>query len=101
MPRPSAPLLTTESVVVVGREQVSSDLAGETVLLSMRDAHYFGLDPVGSRIWELVSVPMRVSDICDTIVGEYEVPRDRCEADVLRFLRELAEKELIEVRSAG
>jgi hypothetical protein len=92
--------LSTSSVVTAAKDQVSSDLAGETILLSMQTAMYYGLDEVGSRIWELVRAPIRVSEIRDTIAREYEVDVDRCEADVLGFLSELATKGLIEV-SAG
>ncbi len=89
--------ISTNSIVVAAKDQVSSDLAGETVLLSMQSAMYYGLDEVGSRIWELVREPIRVSDIRDSITREYEVDPERCEADVLDFLRELAAKGLIEV----
>ena len=89
--------ISTSSIVVAAKDQVSSDLAGETVLLSMQSAMYYGLDEVGSRIWELVREPIRVSDIRDSITREYEVEPERCEADVLEFLRELADKGLIEV----
>ena len=90
--------ITLETVVVASPDQVSSDLAGETVLLSMTSAQYYGLDGIGSRIWELVSTPVSVSEVCATIVGEYDVTPERCEADVLRFLGELALRKLIEVR---
>jgi len=89
--------ISTSSIVVAGKDQVSSDLAGETVLLSMQSAMYYGLDEVGTRIWELVREPVRVSDICDTIEREYDVERERCEADVVGLLSELAAKGLIEV----
>lgn len=85
------------SIVVATKDQVSSDLAGETVLLSMESAMYYGLDEVGSRIWELVREPILVSDLRDAIEREYNVEPERCEADVLGFLRELAAKGLIEV----
>jgi hypothetical protein len=85
------------SIVVATKDQVSSDLGGETVLLSMQSAMYYGLDEVGTRIWELLGQPIRVSDICDAIEREYDVERERCEADVLGLLRELAAKGLIEV----
>jgi hypothetical protein len=90
--------LSTQSIVVAGKDQVSSDLAGETVLLSMSSAHYYGFEGVGSRIWELIAEPMRVSDVCNMIGIEYDVTPERCEADVLGFLRALDEKGLIEVR---
>ena len=92
--------ISTSSMVAAAKDQVSSDLAGETILLSMQTAMYYGLDEVGSRIWELVRAPIRVSEIRDAIAREYEVEVERCEADVLGFLRELAAKGLIEV-SAG
>jgi hypothetical protein len=91
--------ISTSSIVVAAKDQVSSDLAGETILLSMQSAMYYGLDQVGSRIWELVRDPIRVSDLRDAIEREYDVEAERCEADVLAFLRELAFKGLIEVRN--
>jgi hypothetical protein len=89
--------ISSTSTVVASKEQVSSDLAGETVLLSMQSAMYYGLDEVASRIWELVREPIRVSEVRDAILAEYDVEPERCEADVLAFLRELAGKGLIEV----
>ena len=101
MPSPTSNhQISTASVVEAAKDQVSSDLAGETILLSMETAMYYGLDEVASRIWELVRVPIRVSDVRDAIVREYDVDVERCEADVLAFLRELAGKGLIQV-SAG
>jgi hypothetical protein len=89
--------ISMASIVVATKDQVSSDLGGETVLLSMQSAMYYGLDEVGTRIWELLGQPIRVSDICDAIEREYDVERERCEADVLALLRDLAAKGLIEV----
>ncbi len=89
--------ITTHSIVVATKDQVSSDLAGEAVLLSLRTAQYYGLDQVGQRIWELVQQPTRVADVRDAIVREYEVDLGRCEQDVLNLLRQLAAEGLIEI----
>ena len=93
--------ITKGSIIVATKDQVSSDLAGETVVLSMQSAMYYGLDQVGSRVWELVREPIRVSEILAAIMGEYDVDADQCEADVLGFVRELAAKGLIEVRDGA
>ncbi|OLE22619.1 MAG: thymidylate synthase [Cyanobacteria bacterium 13_1_40CM_2_61_4] len=90
--------IATSSVVVATKDQVSSDLAGEAVVLSLRTAMYYGLDQVGARIWELVREPTRVADIRDAIASEYDVELERCERDVLDLLRQLATEGLIEVR---
>lgn len=93
--------VTLDATVVASPDQVSSDLAGETVLLSMTSARYYGFEGVGPRIWELVAKPVRVSDVCAAISTEYDVTRERCESDVLTFLRDLATKGLLEVRFGG
>jgi hypothetical protein len=89
--------ISPTSMVVATKDQVSADIGGETILLSMNSAMYYGMESVASLIWSLLREPIRVSDICDAIVGEYDVEKNRCEADLLAFLRALAEKDLIEV----
>jgi hypothetical protein len=92
--------ISTDSVVVASKSQVSSELAGEVILLSLEAATYYGMDQVGARIWELMQNPARVADLRDAVVQEYEVDVDRCENDLLGFLRHLAAEGLIEVRDA-
>ena len=89
--------LTISSVVVAARDQVSSDLAGEAVVLSLQSGRYYGLARVAARIWELLKTPTRVADIRDTIVQQFDVEPERCERDVLTFLQHLAEQGLIEI----
>jgi len=89
--------ITIDSVVVAAKDQVSSYLAGEVVVLSLQTGRYYGLDRVGARIWDLLRTPARVADIRDAIVRQYEVEPDHCERDVLTLLQRLASQELIEI----
>ena len=90
--------LSTTSVVVAAKDQVSSDLAGEAVILSLQTGMYYGLDQVAAHIWELLRTPTAVADIRDAIVQQYDVEVEQCERDILSFLHQLAEQGLIEVR---
>lgn len=96
-PSRAKPAITASTVVVATKGQVSSDLAGEAVILSLNTGMYYGLNQVGAQIWTLLSTPIRVGDICDRIVRQYDVEVDRCERDVLNVLGELAAHGLIEV----
>ncbi|MDH3734022.1 MAG: PqqD family peptide modification chaperone [Gemmatimonadota bacterium] len=87
--------ITLDSVVVAGPDQVSTGVEEDAVLLSLRDSTYYGLNPVGARIWSLLSEPVLVSQIVETLLSEYEVARDECEADVLDVLGELFERGLV------
>ena len=94
------PSITTTSVVVAVKDQVSADLAGEAVILSLRTGMYYGLNPVGARIWTLLGTPTRVRDIRDAIVQQYDVEEGRCERDILGVLQRLAAHGLVEATDA-
>jgi len=90
--------LMITSIVVAAQDQVSSDLAGEAVVLSLQTGKYYGLARVASRIWELLKTPACVADIRDTIVRQFDVDPERCERDLFKFLQQLADQGLIEIR---
>jgi hypothetical protein len=88
--------LSMLSTVLQAKDQVSCDLAGEATILSVKTGNYYGLDPVGARIWTLIQQPRTLQEIRDTLVKEYDVDAIRCEADLLSILQQLQAKGLIE-----
>ena len=87
--------LTTHSRVVVSDDQVSTSVGGEAVILGMHDGVYYGLDPVGARIWELLQTLREVSEIVATIVTEFNVAPAQCETDTLVLLADLLARGLV------
>ena len=65
-------------------------LDDEVVMMSVEHGTYSGLNAIGSEIWGLLEDPVRVSEICDTLLGRYEVDKACCQQDVLDFLNDLA-----------
>ena len=91
--------ITPDSVVAASRDQVSCELEGEAVILNLADEVYYGLDPVGARIWELIREPRCVAEVRDLVVAEFEVDAATAERDLLALLETLAERRLVEVRA--
>jgi len=91
-------LLTESSIVSISDNQVSSDLDGESVILDLDEGIYYGLDIVGTRIWDIIKEPVSVSAIISTITDEYDVTEEQCKKDVLDLLKDLHEHGLIVVR---
>jgi hypothetical protein len=89
--------VSTQSNVVAAKNQICSDLAGETVILQLTSGVYYGLDAVGTWIWNQIQVPRPVYAIRDALLAEYEVDVQQCEQDLLDLLRHLAQVGLIEV----
>jgi len=71
----------------------------EVVMLDLDQGKYFGLDSVGSRIWELAEQPVSVGDLCTRLLEEFDVSAEQCLEDVLGFLEQMVEHELVEVVS--
>jgi len=91
--------ISEQSIVVVSQDQVSCELGGEAAILNLKAGVYYGLNEVGARIWKLIHEPRRVSEIRDTILEEYEVEPDHCEADIMVLLQDLLDNGLIEEKS--
>jgi Coenzyme PQQ synthesis protein D (PqqD) len=91
--------LLRDSIVKAANEQVSCDLAGEAVILSLTSGQYFGLNEVGARIWNLIQEPKAVSAVFEAILQEYDVTPDQLEDDLLALLEQMAINELIEVKN--
>ena len=86
------------STIAAAPDQVSADLAGETVILNLKSGMYYGLGQVGAYIWSLVQEPRTFDEIRDAILKEYEVEPGRCDSDTVALLEQLADAGLIEIR---
>jgi hypothetical protein len=81
--------------VTVSPVVVFAELDGEAVLLDTESGIYFGLDPVGTRIWELLASGAGEAQVLATLHQEYEVAPDRLAADVAAFVDSLTAKGLV------
>lgn len=90
-------MVQKESVVKASKDQVSCDLLGEAAILDLKSGQYFGLNPIGSRIWELIQEPKSVAEILSSLLSEYDVEAARCESDLLGLLDEMERKGLVEI----
>jgi hypothetical protein len=91
--------ISLKAIVVASKDNVSCTLGNEAAILHMRSGVYYGLDPVGARIWSLLTKPRSVEDLRTAILEEYDVEPGRCESDLLSLLEKLRAEGLIEVRS--
>ena len=85
------------TVVVQTEDLLSSELDGDTVLMSLTQAAYYGLDSTAQRIWNMIAQPCRVVDVCEQLISDYAVEPAVCERDVCAFLTELKKEGLIRI----
>ena len=76
---------------------VSCELDGETVLLHPASSTYFGLDAVGTQIWNTIQESRTVAEIRDRLTESYDVEPGRCEQAVIRLISDLAGHGLVTI----
>jgi len=81
--------------IAINPSVIYRDLSGEVVLLNLQSGVYYGLDAVGSRVWQLLMESRGIDDVCATLLDEYDVSADRLRADVERLVGELTDKGLV------
>jgi hypothetical protein len=89
------PLETSASVVACRDGVIETAIDDEIVALSIERGTCYGMNRVASRIWSLLEKPIRISDLCDTLVATYKVDPDICERQVLDLLEDLRVEGLI------
>ena len=88
--------IQSDQVFKTSRDVLFQEVGGETVLLDLASEQYFGLDAVGTRVWQLLNEGLGQGETVDTLLDEYEVERERLEADVRELLASLLDAGLIE-----
>ena len=89
--------LSEDSFVVAVDGLTSADLGGEAVVLDAHSGRYFGLNELGVRIFDLLQTETSVQTIIDTLLGEYDVERERLREDVLAFIQNMQDQRLVKV----
>jgi hypothetical protein len=81
--------LETSTVVMRSDAILAAEIDGEAVMLSIENGKYYGLDPVGTDIWNLATEPRSIEQICNTLLDRYDVDADTCRKEVIDLLEVL------------
>ena len=80
----------------IPEEVLARQVGEETVMLQLAKGTYFGLDPVGTRVWQLLREGRTLEQACDVMVEEFDVSREDVERDLLDLAQDLVRQGLIE-----
>jgi len=91
------PDITAATRAKLSDDVLFQELQGDAVLLELKTGVYFGLDRVGTRIWQLLAEHETVSDVVAAMIREYDVPEARCEEDVRVLVARLLDQGLLAI----
>ena len=81
----------------IPEDVIYRDLAGEAVILNLKTGTYFGLDPVGTRMWSLIAELQSTDKVVEVLLSEYEVEEQQARSDLEELIRQLLSKGLLRV----
>lgn len=87
--------INEETIVQRDPDQEFSMIDEEVVMLSLKNGAYYALDPVGSRIWEMIKEPVEVRILIQELMIEFEVQEEVCKKDTFEYLETLNKKDLL------
>ncbi len=88
--------LNAATTLKASEGQMSCDLAGEAAILNLTTGIYYGLDPIGARVWQMIQQPTTLGSVRDALLQDYEVESEVLEADLKVLLADMMQHGLIE-----
>ena len=95
-----ARLTGSEVLVRNDAELLTTVVDGELIGMSVEQGACYGLNGVGTRIWELLAEPRSIGSLCERLTSEYEVDAEQCLREVLDLAEELRAEGLLKVSAA-
>lgn len=90
-------MIERSSTVQRNNEVFANEIDGEVVMMNIQTGKYYGLDDVGTRIWEMMKEEIQVQQIIRQLLKEYHVSEQECAQDVMQLLSDLEQNQLIRV----
>jgi hypothetical protein len=66
---------------------IDGTLDNHQIMMHLEKGKYFGLNPIGKRIWELLEQPKTLEELVSVLLSEYEVSEEQCRQEVFDFLQ--------------
>lgn len=82
---------------IQNKKIIHSKVGEEFVMMDIDSGFYFGLNSVGSVIWNHLEQARTFNDLVIQLITEYNVDKQVCEHETKGFLNQLLEKNLIKV----
>ena len=75
-------------------------LEKESVFLNLDTEHYYGLDEIGTRMWQVVTTSPNIEDAFVQLLGEFDVEAQQLRENLSELLERLIDLGLLRVHSA-
>jgi len=76
---------------------LEANLEDSLALMSIEDGKYYGMNPIGKAVWELLDEPIEAKKIIDKLLNDFSIDAETCQKETITFLHQLLERKMIYV----
>ena len=87
--------MNLNQTVTISDQVVFQEVSGETVILDLDSESYFGLDEVGTRVWQLIAEDQPLQTVFAALLNEFEVEESALKDDLDDLFTELQAQGLV------
>lgn len=90
-------LTATDILVRKDEDLMTTCVDGELIGMSVERGACYGLNAVGTEIWNLLAEPRSLDSVCRELAARYAIEPEQCRRDVVPYLQTLQEEGLVSV----
>lgn len=90
-------LHSSHQIVRIPDTTLIQQTSGESVLLSLENESYFGLDEMGTEFWNALTTSSSVEIAISNLLEGHDVEESALREDMQAFLKELVDNQLVQI----
>ena len=91
--------ISLETIIARRDDIMTADMLEELVMFNIDRGMYYGLQTVATFIWKQLDQKQTIAEVCNSVQAQFDgVEPEQCREDVLAFVNDLYQEELIDVR---
>jgi hypothetical protein len=95
MPGADAAVIADTTLLSRSPSVLTAQVDDQILMMSIERGSYFGLDDIGSDIWQRIEPPCSFAELVDRLAADYDADRAIIAADVKTLLDRLVESDVV------
>ena len=88
-------MLEKNQIIYRNSKILVNQVDGETVMMSIENGTYYGMNPTGNYIWNLLQEESSIEELLLKLSNTYNLSEDQCQKEVLPFVQTMIDEKIL------
>lgn len=76
---------------------IISEVDNEIIMMDLENGSYISLNYTGKAIWERIKDPIRVKDLIENLMNNFNIDEEACTFDTINFLTKISKQKALDI----